>query len=439
LRPDHIAATSDWPGGTFAYYDAPPYRPEFITANENYGSDPDPYLAYIRELQKSIDGPLVLGGLGVSSCIGSGFPGSAGRSQGYHNEKHKFEIDSSLVEQLASGALSGAVMSNWHDDWSAATWNTANRAAFIDRTERPIIDHDPLTADQWLGIVALDPRRAGERVVHKAPKAGLQRVLVDHDASWLYFTLEFAGRITSPVEIGFDLLSNGGLRLPGGSGEPIHDVAIRTVPTMSTTYLLIRQVLDPLQIDGLPLLAIPNSAHIGWNMQRILRSTASLAALDKNNDNDNETDQQRRERLAKLRFLDAGDLILGSWNPKDPDFDSRATWHMARPSSDGPAILRYRLPWGLLDMLDAPRRLAFNPTNRDENQVPVKAMTITIESSTPGSPVSFPLPIPSWSAARYTERVKKGAKLLSEVFTNAATPVERLTSPTSTPTPTSKR
>lgn len=434
LRPGQIAATSEWPGGIFSYYDAPPYRPEFIATDPVFGATSDPYLTYLGELRSSMGIPLLIGSFGVTSALGSGYPGTAERSQGDHNESEKFAIEANLVDVLARDGFAGGMLAHWHDDWSASTWNTASRARVAGRTKRPIIDHDPLTADQWGGVVALDPTRQGQRVVHEAPEDGMQRVLIDHDASWLYLTLEFDGRITSPVEVGFNMFNDGGVRLPGGSGEPIHDVALRTVPTMSTTYLMIRAILDPLQLDGVPLPVIPSSGHMGWHMQRLLRSTSNTeeAIADWNARTSRESGRERRERLTRLRYLDVGDLKLGSFDPKASDYDSRATWNMSRESGSSPAVLQYRLPWGLLGMLDPAHRRALDFDGGEPRMVPMRAMTVTVESSTPGSPIDFAMPLPAWSVARYSERVKTGASRLSEAFRKAEEPVERNTA---SPTP----
>ena len=86
-----------------------------------------------------------------------------------------------------------ATLSAWQDDWSAATWNTAERYTLVRATKRALF-HDPLTADQWSGLLAMDPVPVGERVVHEASDHMMSRVGFDYDASWAYFTLYFQGR-----------------------------------------------------------------------------------------------------------------------------------------------------------------------------------------------------------------------------------------------------
>lgn len=420
-QPSQIRATPAWPGGVFSYADAPPYLPDYAAADPAYASAADPYLAYLTDRAESDGTPVIVGSYTVTSALGSGYPGSGERSQGNHDEAGKFAIESRLATTLAERGFSGAVLANWLDDWSETTWNTQIRADFADRAAGPIIDHDPLTADQWGGVVAVESRRRGERVVHEAPGNELRRVLMDADASWMYLTLEFAARVTSPVEIGLDMLAGGGLRLPGGSGEPVHDIAVRTVPTMSTTYLFVRGVLDPLRIDGVPMPAIPAGNNRGWHLQRLLQSTTT---------GNDET------RTTSLTFLDVGNLRLGDWDPRADDFDARATWHLARESADTPARLRYRLPWGLVNMLDAPDRRALTFTRTRPALVVARAMTVTIESSTPGSPISFTVSLPTWDSARYAERVKDDAGVLGSALRGLDQRIEPRSEQTPTTTPT---
>ncbi|MDO5699022.1 MAG: hypothetical protein Q4G51_13720 [Dermatophilus congolensis] len=396
-----VTATPAWPAGVFAYYSAQPYRPGFVSVDPAYSDTADPYLAYLAALRSTLAMPLMIGAFGVSSSLGSGFDGPAERSQGDHDEAEKFEIEAQLLRAFESNGLAGGLLAHWHDDWSGRTWNTMARTALVPESRRMIV-HDPLTADQWGGVVAFEPRRQGEKVVHSAPEDGLQRVLVDFDAAWFYLTLEFSGRVTSPVELGFDLLGNGGIRLPGGSGKPIHDIALRTVPTMSTTYLFSRAAIDPLLVDGVPLVAIPSDRSRGWHLQRLMLSPP--AANDST------------PGLSRLDYLDVGNLKLGAWEPAAADFDARATWHLSRESSSAPAKLRYRLPWGLIGLLDPAARGALSFAGNEPEIVTARAMTVTIESSTPGSPVDFPVSLPTWSSVRYTERVKQGAATLSDAF-----------------------
>ncbi|MDO5710714.1 MAG: twin-arginine translocation signal domain-containing protein [Micrococcales bacterium] len=399
IDPGHIRATAAWPAGGFAAVEAYPYKPLFLFHEPDLGTE-DPYRAYLKLLSTSLgDLPLLITSFGVSSALGSGGKGTNDRGQGHHTEPDAMKQNADMLRMFASIGLAGGMLPGWHDDWSASTWNTSERYAKVPPARR-VLFHDPLTSDQWTGLVAHDPLRVGKRVVHEASADYLRRITFDHDASWAYLTLYFQGRVTSPVELGFSILGGGGLRFPGGSGDPIFDVAVRMVPTMSTTVVFIRSALDPIRLDGLPRGWWPSPERGGWNTQQLVLNRTYLVP--------------GATTPVPPSFLDIGTLILGSWwDETAADYNSLATWHMARASAQDPAILRFRLPWSMLALADPSARSALVPTTSGPTMTAIKSMNVTVESSTPGSPVTFPLSWPRWERASYTERVKSGADSIS--------------------------
>lgn len=395
----HVVTTAAWPGGRFAAYEVQPFAHLFLFHEPGLQGD-DPYRAYLEQLKNTFDGlPLFITSFGVASALGSGGNGVNGRNQGHHSEPEMMRINSEMFSMFASLGLTGATLAGWHDNWAASTWNTAERYALVPSARRPLF-HDPLTADQWSGLIAHDPVRMGERVVHDAPQDFLSRVTFDNDATWAYLTLYFQGRVTSPVEIGFDLLAGAGLRFPGGSGEPDFDVAIRMVPTMSTTVVFIRSGLDPIRLDGLPRGWWPSPARGGWNTEQLVLNRSYLLP--------------GTTTPVSPSFLDIGTLQLGSWwDDQADDYNTLATWHLARASSDDPAILRFRVPWSMLAMADPSERQILVPTTFRPSLTPMRATNVTIESSTPGSPITFTLSWPTWQRVAFTERVKSGADTIA--------------------------
>ena len=394
LDPAHVRTTQAWPAGRFAAMEAFAYRPLFLFHEPELGTD-DPYKAYLEKLAASYDVPMLITSFGVSSALGSGGKASNDRGQGYHTEPQAMQLNADMLRMFATIGLAGGMLPGWHDDWSASTWNTSERYSVVPPARR-VLSHDPLTADQWAGLVAHDSVPVGERVVHEASADYLQRISFDHDASWAYFTLSFAGRVTSPVELGFSILGEGGLRFPGGSGDPRFDVAIRMVPTMSTTVVLIRSALDPIRLDGLPRGWWPSPERGGWNHQQLVLNRTYLVP--------------GATTPVPPSFLDIGTLLLGSWwDESAQDYNSIATWHMARASAQEPTILRFRIPWAMLAMADPSTRSVLVPTTSRPTTTAVKSMNVTVESSTPGSPITFPLTWPKWERASYAERVKSGA------------------------------
>lgn len=395
----NIVTTPAWPGGRFAAFEAEPYRPLFLFHEPGLQGD-DAYRAYLQLLRETFEGmPLFVTSFGVTSALGSGGRGVGGRDHGHHTEPEMMQRNADMLSMFASIGVTGATLSAWQDDWSAATWNTAERYTLVRATKRALF-HDPLTADQWSGLLAMDPVPVGERVVHEASDHMMSRVGFDYDASWAYFTLYFQGRVTSPVEIGFDILDGAGLRLPGGSGDPIFDVAIRMVPTMSTSVVFIRSGLDPIRLDGLPRGWWPSPARGGWNTEQLVLNRSYLVPGS--------------TTPVSPQFLDIGTLVLGSWwDTQADDYNTLATWHMARASADDPTILRFRVPWSMLAMADPAGRQALVPTMFRPSLRSVRAINVTIESSTPGSPITFPLSWSPWQTAAYDERLKSGSERIA--------------------------
>ena len=424
IDPRRLRTTAAWPAGRFAALEAYPYRPLFLFHEPDLDTD-DPYRAYLEKLAAAYDVPLLITSFGVTSALGSGGKGDDNRGQGHHTEPEAMQLNADMLRMFATIGLAGGMLPGWQDDWSASTWNTAERYAIVPAARR-VLFHDPLTADQWAGLVAHDPVRVGERVVHEASADYLQRITFDHDASWAYFTLSFAGRVTSPVEMGFSLLGEGGLRFPGGSGDPRFDVAIRMVPTMSTTVVFIRSALDPIRLDGLPRGWWPSPTRGGWNSQQLVLNRTYLVP--------------GATTPVPPSFLDIGTLVLGSWwDESAADYNSLATWHMARASAQDPAILRFRIPWSMLAMADPSTRSVLVPTTSRPTLTPVKSMSVVVETSTPGSPITFPLTWPTWQRAPYTERVKSGADTittaLAEVSRRLPAATGAPTSPGASPSP----
>ena len=395
----NIVTTAAWPGGRFAAYEAFPYRPHFLFHEPGLTGD-DAYRGYLQALHEAFAGlPLFVTAFGVTSALGSGGEGVADRDQGHHTEQQMMRLNADMLAMFASIGLTGATLAAWADDWAASTWNTAERYTLVPAKRRALF-HDPLTSDQWRGLIAHDPVRAGERVVHESSGDVMSRVTFDYDASWAYLTLYFQGRVTSPVEIGFDILEGAGLRFPGGSGEPIFDVAIRMVPTMSTTVVFIRSGLDPIRLDGLPRGWWPSPARGGWNTEQLVLNRSYLVPGS--------------TTPVSPQFLDIGTLVLGSWwDEQADDYNTLATWHLARASAHDPAILRFRVPWSMLAMADPSDRQVLVPTSFRPSLAMARTVNVTIESSTPGSPITFPLSMPRWNTAPYTERVKSGAQAIT--------------------------
>ena len=69
--------------------------------------------------------------------------------------------------------LAGALIFAWTDEWFKFTWNTLSART---RERRPLW-HDPLTNEQWFGLVATDPEPVADAAVEMMPETGAYEYL----------------------------------------------------------------------------------------------------------------------------------------------------------------------------------------------------------------------------------------------------------------------
>lgn len=420
---NHVVPTAAWPGGTFASYHAYPYYPDFQLIQPSYqqpvpgSSEPDPYRAYLADLQRHHAGmPVVISEFGVPASLGAAHLGSNGRDQGNHTEADAMGMDAAMLTMFKAQGLAGGLVFAWADEWFKFTWNTLPRHGAVD-PERRALWHDPLTNEQYFGVLAQDPVRAGRRVIHE-DRTGIQVVTLDHDASWVYLNLDLERAPDRPIELGFDIVPGGGLRLPGGAGDPVYDVAVTIDAAAGTARCLIRADLDPVLLDGLPRNALPPAERngSGWTLQRLTLNAPRVVPSTR--------------KALPAEFLDIGTLQRGRWDPGQGR-DTLATWDFT-PAGDGtPARVAVRLPWSMLAMSDPSSLTALVPTPEPgaaRSQVaPTAKVTyrpvgvvigeigLLVEAPGVGS-VRVPIRWEGWNRAQATERVKDGVLALVQAF-----------------------
>lgn len=391
---NHVRPTAAWPAGTFASYHAYPYYPDFQRLQPSYTGTPDPYRAYLLDLKRHHAGmPLMITELGVPGSLGSAHLGTLGRDQGHHDEATQMRMNADLVRLVADAGLAGALLFAWADEWFKFTWNTLPRHQAV-AADRRALWHDALTNEQWFGLIATDPVPAGRRVVHEA-RDGVRSVALDHDAAFIYLTVEADGS-PSTYEFGFDVLPGGGATLPSGGGSGTDDVAVVVDARAGTAEALVRAGLDPVALDGLPAGSEPRPRPDGWILHRLTLNRPHTVPG---------TTTYRPPEL-----LDIGRLIAGRWEPDARERDSRATWRLE--PGEGMTTLRVRLPWALLMFADPSSKTAYTP--RGGKAVPTVVPAVAASVRADGATARFDLRWEEWNAARYAERPKRAVELLGQ-------------------------
>jgi hypothetical protein len=373
---NHVQPTSAWPGGTFASYHAYPYYPDFqrhepsLRAYQHEGRA-DPYAGYLHSLQRHHTGmPVMITEFGVPSSLGTAHAGPLGRGQGDHNEQEAMAIDAELLRLIRDVGMAGGLVFAWADEWFKFTWNTVNHQAPADRRQ---LWHDPLTNEQWFGLIATDARGS--------PHHGL-------DESYVHLSTTLPDPVPARVTLGLDVLP--GLRgaPPPGSTDGAADAAFELDLKARTGQAWIRTDLDPLPLDyDLPPGIRPAPVN-GWQRYQLITNRSLVVP-------------STGKRLPPELF-DVGKLRHGSWDPADPSADSRALWRL-----DGSA-LTVRVPWAFAGFGDPSSHTVLTVSAGAAAPVKSPGVDVTLSDGGPARAIAQ-VRWEGWQRVYYAERLKQDA------------------------------
>lgn len=388
---NNVLATPAWPGGTFASFHAYPYYPDFLRYEPEYQNyrvdgEVDAYAAYLVDLkrhyaQRSI--PLMITEFGVPSSIGNAHLGTRGRDQGAHTEQDALQIGADLLYMFEDIGMTGGLLFMWADEWFKFTWNTVVRQEVVD-SERRALWHDPLTNEQWFGIVAQDPVPTGWRITHEA-REGITAVAVQTDASFVHVRVDFDDLPERPLRIEFEAAPG---VIEGASHAFVFD------PEAQTMQAYVQDAVDPIRLDGLKFDDRPPVDASGWSPQRLtLNRSLEVNGV-----------KQPPE------FYVVGQMISGNWDPDARDYNSMATWNV-----DGDT-LNLRIPWSMLGVADPSSGSGVVPNEKgDPVGIPLSEIPFTIDLGAgpmPYGEVRWDL----WQQAQATERMKRGWESIRLAF-----------------------
>lgn len=388
---NHVLPSSAWPGGTFASFHAYPYYPDFQRYEPEldatrWRGEADRYAGYLVSLKRHFDGtmPLLITEFGVPSSLGSAHGGTRGRDQGGHSEREAMAIDADLMRLIAHLDLGGAFVFAWIDEWFKRTWNTMEHQA----PERRQLWHDPLTNEQWFGLIATDPDPLPDAITELAPRRGsIKGLRMWADASWVHLDVTF--RSGTPIDVALDAdvvpgphTADHRLRLDGDSAT-----------------MQVRKALDPIRLDTSSRSYRPD-AEEPWHTYALITNR--------------EYSEPGRSHPAEYQYV--GKLVRGNWNPKSKDYNSLATWDRRGNR------LQVRLPWAFLGMADPSSRTALGE-GTPADLVRVSGIRFTIIAGQTTLPFRFTWD--RWNYTTYSERQKAGLSTLTDAMADLSTGAER--------------
>jgi hypothetical protein len=400
---NHVRPTAAWPGGIFASYHAYPYYPAFPRYQPElqayrYAGRADPYAGYLNQLREHHRGmPVLITEFGVPSSLGSAHTGPLGRDQGDHDEAEAMRIDAELLRMIKDLGLSGGFLFEWSDEWFKLTWNTVAHQIPADRRQ---LWHDPLTNEQYFGLIATDPtgnpEAAPQTLIDDPAARPASAARAALDESYLHLVLRLTEPLPAKLTVGLDVLPGLTGRPPPGSNDPRPDTAFALDLAAHTGQAWIRVPLDPLPLDyPVPPAARPAPVD-GWQQYQLVVNRAQIVPVS--------------GRHLPVELFDAGRLRYGSWDPEDPHGDSRALWRL-----DG-AELTIRIPWALAGFADPSSRQVLVPRGTVAGTETSPAVGVLLAAGTGPDQLAGSVRWDVWQRTHYVERLKPEASAVRDAF-----------------------
>jgi hypothetical protein len=406
LDANHVRPTAAWPAGTFASYHAYPYYPDFQRHEAklrdfSYAGRPDPYAGYLTALKRHHrDMPTMVTEFGVPSSLGSAHNGPLGRSQGDHSEREAMHIDAELLRLIRDVGLAGGLLFGWTDEWFKFTWNTIGHQD----AERRQLWHDPLTNEQNFGLVALDaagqPDTPTQTLLDDGHGWPARKVTAKVNESYLTLRVTLGDAVPGVVTLGFDVLPGLNGQPAPGTGDRRSDAAFTLNLASATGQAYLRNELDPMSLDYRLPAAARAPAPAGWKrFQLIVNRDLTIPSTG--------------EKLP-AELLDTGVLRAGSWDPSDPEADSRALWRR-----DGDDVVA-RVPWAMIGFADpsshrvgVPKLSGTGVAELTTQVSPGVAVTVSATGTDQATRVAT---WADWQRAYWTERLKQGADMFRDAL-----------------------
>ncbi|WP_114423683.1 hypothetical protein [Nocardioides houyundeii] len=390
---NHVLPTAAWPGGTFASFHAYPYYPDFQRYQDGldetlWAGEPDRYAGYLKSLKEHFADtmPLLVTEYGVPASLGSAHIGTNGRDQGGHSEPEAMEMNAEMMRMMEDLGLGGAFVFVWADEWFKRTWNTMEHQV----GERRQLWHDPLTNEQWFGLVATDPAPLVDAAVEELPEdlpadGAYEYLYTWADASWVHLDIKFRDELPERLVLDADVV-------PGARRA---DYRVSVDRVAGSARLEVRRELDPIRLDT-PMRPYVEDMDAPWHLYRLITN-------------------QSYEKPAPhpAEYQDVGELVEGIWDPKSPDYVSTSTWQVNQEHR----TISLRIPWSMLGFADPSSRIALGEGEPAEL---VEVDGITFRFDADGARHEQVFTWPSWNRADYTERPKQGIEVLEQAFRELA-------------------
>jgi hypothetical protein len=196
---EHIKATAAYTAGFFTSYHVYSYYPDLMSYDLSYtsGENPNPYRAYLMELNTYHSMPLFIAEFGISTSRGKTHVNAiTGFDQGNIEETAQGEMLVSMMTDIREVGCMGGLIFSWQDEWFKRTWNNSD----LEEAERRPYWYSVESPEKSFGLLSFDPGVtttvmidgetddwSGQNIVSES--SGL-RLSVKSDEAYLYFMID---------------------------------------------------------------------------------------------------------------------------------------------------------------------------------------------------------------------------------------------------------
>jgi len=356
VNPEHIKATKDFKPGLFASYHIYPYYPDFMSYQQEYITHKnedgkiDTYKAYLADLIKQHDMPVLVAEYGVPSSRGLAHVSKMGFNQGMLTEQEQGDMNAYMLQDIYDEEYAGALLFTWQDEWFKRSWNTAD----FDIPDRRPFWSNTQTSEQSFGILAFDPGRTtsvsyidgdvSEWRNEKSLTSGSDlSTFVKSDEKYLYLRIDAKNFDfeKDTILIPIDTISN-----QGNSIYPKYNVTFKRPADFVVEFngkdnsrILVDSYYDSFYYSFAKKTRVieKNSSYEEkssgiFNPEYTILSQELYLPVD--------------QQIVPFSKYESGKLLYGNGNPKSTDYNSLADFIVVNNN------LELRIPWALLNVTD---------------------------------------------------------------------------------------
>lgn len=412
---EHIRATDAFKAGFFASYHVYPYYPEFLSYDTKYveGYDPDPYLAYLQELNAYHSMPVFITEYGIPSSRGIAHINDVtGMAQGQATEKQQGEWIIRLNRDIREAGCAGALIFSWQDEWFKQTWNSYD----LELPDRAPAWYNPQSPEECFGLLAfttggsivVDGKNKDWKGVEPLVENEGIAVCARSDAGCLYLLVKAPGMDLENEEICIPLSVAPGLGSNRGEGMNFSDDAefLLRLHGRKDTRLLTDAYYDVFYYSYAHKTGFfpVREGQYEKGSGRFGPVWMALNAPMKIPETGEVTEFVR---------VETGLLRYGTADPNDPAYDSRADFRF------GDGFAEIRLPWMLIGFMDPSSKLVRGDHYASNSIVPLTTDGIRIGVCRGGSSETVPMSLytwANWGRPETEERLKESYYLLKDYF-----------------------